>query len=82
MFTGICTVEPLLFISLHQVPQQRESTDYWCRNSLKVVTARVFYLISGLFYISTINVRVEGTSALRDMRARRSTPPNVAGQRN
>ena len=27
-------------------------------------------------FTSTLNVRVEGTSALRDMRATRSTPPN------
>ena len=33
-------------------------------------------------FTSTLNIRVEGTSALRDMRATRSTPPNVAGQRN
>ena len=67
-----------LFISLPQVLQQRESTEYWSRNSLTVVTARVFYVGS---FTSTLNVRVEGTSALRDMRATRSTPPNVAGQR-
>ena len=30
-----------LFISLPQVLQQRESTEYWSRNSLTVVTARV-----------------------------------------
>ena len=35
----VLTVEPLY---LFQVPQQRESTEYWRRNSLTVVTARVF----------------------------------------
>ena len=39
-----------LFISLPQVPQQRESKEYWSRNSLTVVTARVFYVVSGFFY--------------------------------
>ena len=29
-----------------------------------------------VLFTSTLNVRVEGTSALRDMRATRSTPPN------
>ena len=46
----LCTVEPLLFISLPQVPQQRESKEYWSRNYLTVVTARVFYVVSGFFY--------------------------------
>ena len=35
---------------LPQVPQQRESKEYWSRNSLTVVTARVFYVVSGFFY--------------------------------
>ena len=39
-----------LFISLPQVPQQRESTEYWSRNSMTVVTARVFYVVSAFFY--------------------------------
>ena len=39
-----------LFISLPQVLQQRESTEYWSRNSLTVVTARVSYVVSGFFY--------------------------------
>ena len=39
-----------LFISLPQVPQQRESTEYWSRNSLTVVTASVFDVVSGFFY--------------------------------
>ena len=34
------------------------------------------------FLTSTLNVRVEGTSALRDIRATRGTPPNVEDQRN
>ena len=33
-------------------------------------------------FTSTLNVRVEGTSVLRDMRATRGTPPNVEEQRN
>ena len=33
-----------------QVPQQRESTEYWSRNSLTVVTARVFCVVSWFFY--------------------------------
>ena len=33
-------------------------------------------------FTSTLNVRVEGTSTLRDMRATRGTPPNVEEQRN
>ena len=32
------------------MPQQRESKEYWSRNSLTVVTARVFYVVSGFFY--------------------------------
>ena len=40
-----------LFISLPQVLQQRESTEYWSRNSLTVVTARVFYVVSGFFLL-------------------------------
>ena len=33
-------------------------------------------------FTSTLNVRVEGTSTLRGMRATRGTPPNVEEQRN
>ena len=40
-----------LFISLPQVLQQRESTEHWSRNSLTVVTARVFYVVSGFFLL-------------------------------
>ena len=34
------------------MPQQRESTEYWSRNALTVVTgtARVFYVVSAFFY--------------------------------
>ena len=39
-----------LFISLPQVPQQRESKEHCSRNSLTVVTARVFYVLSRFFY--------------------------------
>ena len=47
---------------------------------MTVVTPRVFYVVSAFFYFHHQYQDLR-TSALRDMRATRSTPPNVAGQR-